>query len=201
VNNYSAEEIKASILDQYIVDKLEWQPWTLSSSPLDLMKHQIYYDVLREYANAEIDQKAFISMNAKIFTDSLVLGPKSYISSNCLVRGHIKIGSNTSININCNLSGRIRIGDNTRIGSGTTIAGFNHKFKKKSSLIISQGLSVIGINIGGDCWIGSNSLILDGANIKHGCVIAAGAVVTKNDYPAYSIIAGNPAKVIGFRND
>ncbi|MBN2965577.1 CatB-related O-acetyltransferase, partial [Sulfurospirillum sp. T05] len=46
-----------------------------------------------------------------------------------------------------------------------------------------------------DVWIGSNCVILSGVTIGRGSVIGAGSVVTKN-IPKYSIVGGNPAKVI-----
>ncbi len=49
--------------------------------------------------------------------------------------------------------------------------------------------------IGKNCIIGVRSIILPGVNIGNSCVIAAGAVVSK-DVPPNSIVAGNPAKVI-----
>jgi len=55
------------------------------------------------------------------------------------------------------------------------------------------------INIGHDVWIGEWTVILPNVNeIGNGAIIGAGSVVTKN-VPAYSIVAGNPAKVIGMR--
>jgi acetyltransferase-like isoleucine patch superfamily enzyme len=51
------------------------------------------------------------------------------------------------------------------------------------------------IIIGNDVWIGQDALILSGVTIGDGAVIAARAVVTKNIEP-YSIVAGNPARVI-----
>lgn len=54
--------------------------------------------------------------------------------------------------------------------------------------------------IGNDVWIGCNAIVLSGVNIGNGAIIAAGAVVTK-DVPPYSIVAGNPAKVIKYRFD
>jgi hypothetical protein len=54
------------------------------------------------------------------------------------------------------------------------------------------------IVIKNDVWIGANVTIIDGLTIHNGAVVAAGAVVTK-DVPAYSIVGGNPAKVIKYR--
>jgi len=52
--------------------------------------------------------------------------------------------------------------------------------------------------IGCDVWLGFGATVLTGVNIQKGCIVAAGSVVTK-DIPAYSIVAGIPAKVIGSR--
>lgn len=54
--------------------------------------------------------------------------------------------------------------------------------------------------IGNDVWIGHSVTIMRGVKIGNGVVIAAKSVVTK-DIPAYSIIGGNPAKIIGYRFD
>ena len=57
--------------------------------------------------------------------------------------------------------------------------------------IISKGEVVIGNNV----WIGDKATILPGVTIRDSVVVAANAVVTK-DVPAYSMVAGNPAKII-----
>ena len=56
------------------------------------------------------------------------------------------------------------------------------------------------ILIGNDVWLGYDSLVMNGVTIGNGAIIAARAVVVK-DVPAYSIVAGNPAKVVKMRFD
>lgn len=51
------------------------------------------------------------------------------------------------------------------------------------------------VRIGHDVWIGHGAIVLPGRNIGTGAVVAAGAIVTK-DVPAYTIVAGNPARAI-----
>ncbi len=49
-----------------------------------------------------------------------------------------------------------------------------------------------------DVWIGYGAIVLSGINLGRGTIVAAGAVVTKST-PAYAIVAGNPARVVGQR--
>jgi phosphonate metabolism protein (transferase hexapeptide repeat family) len=51
------------------------------------------------------------------------------------------------------------------------------------------------VHIGHDVWIGHGAIVLPGRSIGTGAVVAAGAIVTK-DVPAYTIVAGNPARAI-----
>ncbi|WP_316182333.1 MULTISPECIES: chloramphenicol acetyltransferase [unclassified Bradyrhizobium] len=51
------------------------------------------------------------------------------------------------------------------------------------------------VQIGHDVWIGHGAIVLPGRNIGTGAVVAAGAIVTK-DVPAYTVVAGNPARPI-----
>ena len=51
-----------------------------------------------------------------------------------------------------------------------------------------------------DCWIGEKATIMSGVTIGNGAVVAAEAVVSR-DVPAYAVVAGNPARIIGYRFD
>ncbi|WP_210438701.1 CatB-related O-acetyltransferase [Nocardioides xinjiangensis] len=52
--------------------------------------------------------------------------------------------------------------------------------------------------IGNDVWLGHQTLVLSGVTIGDGAIIGAGSVV-RHDIPPYAIVAGNPARVAGFR--
>ena len=85
---------------------------------------------------------------------------------------------------------------------------FNHNAKKLTTYFIGKNIfneswenehvSKGNIIIKNDVWIGAHSIILGGVTINNGVIVAANSVVTKN-VPAYSIVGGSPAKVIGYR--
>ena len=56
------------------------------------------------------------------------------------------------------------------------------------------------IVIGNDVWIGRESTVMPGVHLGDGCIVAAQSVVTKSFEP-YSVIGGNPARLIKMRFD
>jgi acetyltransferase-like isoleucine patch superfamily enzyme len=95
-------------------------------------------------------------------------------------------------------AGFIEIGSNCMFGPRVTLIAENHLITDRTSALKGAGVTRRGITIGDDCWIGANSVILDGACIGDGSVIGAGAVVT-GIIPPYSIAVGSPARVIKTR--
>lgn len=51
------------------------------------------------------------------------------------------------------------------------------------------------VKIGDNVWIGSGAIILPGVNLGMGCIVGAGAVVTR-DVPPHTLVAGIPAKIV-----
>jgi acetyltransferase-like isoleucine patch superfamily enzyme len=116
--------------------------------------------------------------------------------------GDVVVGAGSVINSGCVLyTGHgITIGDNVLIAANCTLAPTNHEFRDPDRPIRSQGFmpSRGGIVIEDDVWIGANSVLLDGAILRQGCIIGAGSVV-RDERPARSISAGAPAKTVGWR--
>lgn len=115
--------------------------------------------------------------------------------------GTIQIGRRTYIGPNVCIAGPgdVSIGEDCLIASNVGIYANNHTYSDRSVPINQQGVTARGIKVGDDCWLGSGVKILDGVTIGRGCVVGAGAVVTK-DLPSYSIAVGVPATVIAHRD-
>jgi acetyltransferase-like isoleucine patch superfamily enzyme len=112
----------------------------------------------------------------------------------------LRIGNHTGISAKSYLGcqGGITIGSDVIIGPGLKMFSENHNFEGSDLPIRLQGENRKGIDIGDNCWLGSNVTILDGVTVGAGCVIAAGSIVSKS-MPPDSIVAGIPAKVLKSR--
>jgi acetyltransferase-like isoleucine patch superfamily enzyme len=108
-----------------------------------------------------------------------------------------EIGKGVYIGPNCNI-GRCRLENYCTLGSNVHILSGKrqHKFDDLDRPIRDQGGEFEKVTIGEDTWIGNAALIM--ADVGKKCIIGAGSVVTK-DVENYSIVAGNPARVIGKR--
>ena len=114
----------------------------------------------------------------------------------------LSVGDNVSIGYDNFIQalGGVTIGDNVGTAPGVKIWSVNHNYKDKNLLIEDQGQTYDPVIIGNDVLIASNSFIMPGVIIPDGVIVSAGSVVGKKPYKPYSIIAGNPARVIGFRD-
>lgn len=110
----------------------------------------------------------------------------------------IVIGEGTWVGKNCSIAAinRVEIGKNVLFAGHVHITDHSHEYEDISKPVNVQPLISKGpVIIEDDCWLGFSCEILSGVHIGKHCVVAARAVVTK-DIPSYSIVAGNPAKII-----
>ncbi|RKN44943.1 acyltransferase [Streptomyces hoynatensis] len=147
----------------------------------------------------ELAAETYVSPLAGVFTDRLRMGERSYIAAHAYVTDEVTMDRDCTVNPFAVVRGRVTLGKAVRIGAHSSLLGFNHSAAPDRPVhkqpIVSQG-----IEIGEDVWIGSHVVILDGVTIGAHCVVGAGAVVTK-DLPAWSVVAGNPARRLRDRRD
>ena len=131
------------------------------------------------------------------------MGYASYLGCNCRINA--KIGRYTSIASNVETI----IGNHpTRTFVSTHPAFFSKEKQCGFSFVedtIFEELTYADeekhhVVIGNDVWIGQNAVILPGVHIGDGCIIGANSVVG-SDIPPYSVVVGNPAKVVRKRFD
>ncbi len=127
-----------------------------------------------------------------------VLGANSFVEDFAVINnaiGHVIIGERTLVGIGTVIIGPVVLGDDILIAQNCVITGQNHSYANVNLPISGQKDIVKETIIEDQAWIGANCVIVPGVTIGKHAVVAAGSVVTKN-VPAYSIVGGNPAKLI-----
>lgn len=136
----------------------------------------------------------------------ITIGPESYVMKNAILHVYnfrnlpnagITIGARSLIGEACILRGQggITIGDDVYLAPLVQMLAVNHIYHDTTRPISEQGITCQGIVVEDGAWIGGGAIVLDGVRIGRNAVIGAGAVVTK-DVPPYSIVVGNPGRVV-----
>ena len=126
-------------------------------------------------------------------------GEKVNIEKNALFSPKVSLGDYSGIGVNAKIYGSCTIGDYVMMGEDVTVITRNHRHDRLDVPMMAQGFEEEQqVVIGNDVWIGDKVTILPGVHIGDGCIIGAGALVTK-DIPPCSIAVGVPAKVIKSR--
>ena len=112
----------------------------------------------------------------------------TFVSPECSVGEHVYIGSGSLVAL-ADIANDVLIGSNVNILSGKE----QHAIDDVNTPIRLQGGKRTMITIGEDSWIGNGAIVM--ANVGKKCIVAAGSIVTK-DVEDYSIVGGNPAKII-----
>lgn len=111
----------------------------------------------------------------------------------------IELGDDSSLGIDCMIPYDLKVGADVMMGPYVVIVGDSHQFSQTDIPMRLQEIKEYPpVRIEDDVWIGARAIILPGLKIGKGAIIGAGSVVTK-DIPPYAICAGNPAKIIRYR--
>lgn len=111
----------------------------------------------------------------------------------------LKLGSNSYLGYNSYYGqGNINIGNNVLIGPFVSITASNHV--KENGNFRNTKFKAADVTIGDNVWIGGHVSVLAGVTIGEGSVVGAGSVI-KDDVPKFSLVVGNPQRIVKQYND
>jgi phosphonate metabolism protein (transferase hexapeptide repeat family) len=141
---------------------------------------------------------AYTEVGARTILTEVTMGDYSYVVNDSQI-------TYTSIGKFCSIAAMTRINPGNHPMQRATQAHFTYRSSayfpgEADDAEFFAWRRAHHVAIGHDVWIGHGAIILPGRNVGTGAVIAAGAIVTR-DVPAYTIVAGNPAKIVRRRFD
>src|SRR5439155_4773559 len=103
----------------------------------------------------------------------------------------IHIGSRVRAEIGLHVAAAdsVEIGDDVLIASWVYITDHGHRIDTSAAPIHAGLATPSPVSIGAGCWLGERCVVLPGVKLGQGCVVGAGAVVTRS-FPAGSVVAG-----------
>ncbi len=111
------------------------------------------------------------------------------------VLGDVVLGNNALVGLRCTVIGPVEIGNDVLLAQNIVLSGQNHGYEDISKSIREQKSITKKITIKDRAWIGANAVVVAGITIGTHSIVAAGSVVTK-DVPDFTIVGGNPAKIL-----
>ncbi|MDQ6873584.1 MAG: acyltransferase [Actinomycetota bacterium] len=130
----------------------------------------------------------------------IILGSWVHIGDGSRLRAHegtLRVGDKCVFGrentVNCFLD--VEFGASTLVADWVYVCDFDHQFSDVHRPIKDQGIVKAPVRIGPDVWLCVKSSVLRGVTVGAGSVVAAHAVVIA-DVPAYTVVAGVPARVV-----
>jgi acetyltransferase-like isoleucine patch superfamily enzyme len=109
----------------------------------------------------------------------------------------VVLGHGVAMQQSCHITaaGRLSIGAGTLMSFNVSVQDTDHRYDDITCSVSKQPLTFAPTTIGENCFLGAGSRILAGTTLGRHCVVGANAVV-RGEFPDFSVIAGNPARVI-----
>ena len=123
-----------------------------------------------------------------VIREKVSLAPGAIVMMGAVVNIGASVGEGTMIDMGAVLGGRATVGKNCHIGAGAVLAGVIEP-ASATPVIVEDGVLV-----------GANAVIVEGVHIGKNAVVAAGAVVLE-DVPDNAVAAGNPARIVKYRDE
>jgi carbonic anhydrase/acetyltransferase-like protein (isoleucine patch superfamily) len=135
-----------------------------------------------------------------------VIDPSTYVHPQATVIGHVTIGPDCYIGPGAVLRGdwgRIVLERGCNVQENCVVHMFpGTTVHLSEGAHVGHGAVVHGATLGKQCMIGMNAVIMDDVQVGEGCIVGALAFLkAKSEWSPRTIIAGNPAKVIGAVSD
>lgn len=157
----------------------------------------------QSYTDVVIHESSYVDDDVKIGSGTKIWH-FSHILSNCIIGKDCSFGQNVVIGPNVKIGSKVKVQNNVSIYEGVTLEDgvfcgpscvFTNVNNPRSEIVRKDEYRKTLVKRGAS--IGANATIVCGNVLGEYCFIAAGAVVTKN-VPAYAVMAGVPAKQVGW---
>lgn len=150
------------------------------------------------YRTYAVRQNVTLGKNVHIGIGSILWAP-----------GHLDVGNDVYIGKYCTIECDGVVGDHVMIANQVGLIGRHDHDMRCVGKPIRQAPWIgdseyrgqgrdLRVIIGADVWVGFGSIILTGVSVGRGAIVAAGSVVVQDVEP-YAIVAGNPARKVGYR--
>ena len=157
----------------------------------------------KNYKNVFVHESSYVDENVSMGSGTKVWH-FSHILKNCEIGEDCSLGQNVVIGPNVSVGSRVKIQNNVSVYEGVTLEDgvfcgpscvFTNVNNPRSEIVRRNEYRKTIVKRGAS--IGANATIICGHNLGKYCFVAAGAVITK-EVPAFAIMAGVPAKRIGW---
>lgn len=154
---------------------------------MDYFKHEL----------AVVSDKAQVGKNTRVWANVCIMadakvGSDCNVCNGTYIEGGAVVGNHVTIKHNVSIFDGVTIGNDVFIGSN--IAFINDRYPRSNR---TDGWTLEKTTICDGATLGANAVIMCGLTVGKYAVVGAGSVVTK-DVPAHAIVAGNPAKIVGY---